>query len=145
MRWQVTLLLHGRIGRLLLRDGIGRAAGFGQRDVQGIERVVGLLECCQRFRATVATLPQLGTQALELEAQATATPTATKAITTSTISIADIDSAQQTQSVINQNRDQSYPATHTDHSLPCRQISLRAADAKTLALPAGADGCYDVA
>ena len=25
---QVTLLLHGRIGRLLLRDGIGRAAGF---------------------------------------------------------------------------------------------------------------------
>ena len=64
---QVTLLLHGRIGRLLLRDGIGRAACFGQRDVQGIERVVGLLECCQRFRATVATLPQLGTKALELQ------------------------------------------------------------------------------
>ncbi len=71
---QVTLLLHGRIGRLLLRDGIGRAAGFGQRDVQGIERVVGLLECCQRFRATVATLPQLGTQALELEGASHSNP-----------------------------------------------------------------------
>lgn len=115
---QVTLLLHGRICRLLLRDGIGRAASFGQRDVQGIERVVGLLECCQRFRATVATLPQFGTQALELEAQATATPTATKAITTSTISIEDINSAQQTQSSTNQNRDQSYPVTHTGCPAP---------------------------
>ena len=71
---QVTLLLHGRICRLLLRDGIGRAASFGQRDVQGIERVVGLLECCQRFRATVATLPQLGTQALELEGASHSNP-----------------------------------------------------------------------
>ena len=71
---QVTLLLHGRIGRLLLRDGVGRAAGFGQRDVQGIERVVGLLERCQRFRATVATLPQLGTQALELEGASHSNP-----------------------------------------------------------------------
>ena len=71
---QVTLLLHGRICRLLLRDDIGRAASFGQRDVQGIERVVGLLECCQRFRATVATLPQLGTQALELEGASHSNP-----------------------------------------------------------------------
>ena len=71
---QVTLLLHGRICRLLLRDGIGRAASFGQRDVQGIERVVGLLECCQRFRATVATLPQFGTQALELEGASHSNP-----------------------------------------------------------------------
>lgn len=71
---QVTLLLHGRICRLLLRDGIGRAVSFGQRDVQGIERVVGLLECCQRFRATVATLPQLGTQALELEGASHSNP-----------------------------------------------------------------------
>ena len=71
---QVTLLLHGRICRLLLRDGIGRAASFGQRDVQGIERVVSLLECCQRFRATVATLPQLGTQALELEGASRSNP-----------------------------------------------------------------------
>ena len=82
---------------------------------------------------------------LSWRAQATATPTATKAIATSTISIADINSAQQTQSSTNQNRDQSYPATRTDHPLPCRQISLRAADAKTLALPAGADCCYDIA
>ena len=71
---QVTLLLHSRIGRLLLRDGLGRAAGFSQRDVQGIERVVRLLECCQRFRATVATLPQLGTQALELDGASHSNP-----------------------------------------------------------------------
>ena len=71
---QVTLLLHGRIGRLLLRDDIGRAAGFGQRDVQGIERAVGLLERRERFRATVATLPQLGTQALELEGASHSNP-----------------------------------------------------------------------
>ena len=71
---QVALLLHGRIGCLLLRDGICRAAGFGQSDVQGIERVVGLLECRQRFRTTVATLPQLGTQALELEGASHSNP-----------------------------------------------------------------------
>ena len=64
---QVTLLLHGRICRLLLRDGIGRAAGFCQRDVQGIERVVGLLECRQRLRTAIAALSQLGAKALELQ------------------------------------------------------------------------------
>ena len=71
---QVALLLYGGVGRLLLRDGICRAAGFGQRDVQGVERAVGLLERCQRFRATVATLPQLGTQALELEGASHSNP-----------------------------------------------------------------------
>ena len=64
---QVTLLLHGRIGRLLLRDGIGRAACFGQRDVQGIERVVGLLERSQHLRPAITALPQLGAKALELQ------------------------------------------------------------------------------
>ena len=71
---QVALLLYGGVGRLLLRDGICRAAGFGQRDVQGVERAVGLLERYQRFRATVATLPQLGTQALELEGASHSNP-----------------------------------------------------------------------
>ena len=64
---QVALLLHGGVGRLLLCDGVCRAAGFGQCDIEGIERIVGLLERRQRFRAAVATLPQLGTKALELQ------------------------------------------------------------------------------
>ena len=64
---QVALLLHGSVGRLLLRDGVCRAAGFGQRDIEGIERIVDLLKRRQRFRAAVTTLPQLGTQALKLQ------------------------------------------------------------------------------
>ena len=61
------MLLHGRIGRLLLRDGVCRAAGFCQRDVEGIERAVGLLERRERLRFVAATLSQLGTQAFKLQ------------------------------------------------------------------------------
>ena len=60
---QVALLLHGGVGRLLLRDGICRAAGFCQRDVEGIERAIGLLERGQHLCPAIAALPQLGTKA----------------------------------------------------------------------------------
>ena len=71
---QVALLLYGRIGRLLLRDGICRAAGFCQRDVQGVERVVGLLERGQHLRPAIAALPQLGAKALELQGTSHSNP-----------------------------------------------------------------------
>ena len=64
---QVTLLLHGGVGRLLLRDGVCRASGFCQRDVEGIERAGGLLERRERLRVVAATLAQLGTKALKLQ------------------------------------------------------------------------------
>ena len=71
---QVALLLHGRIGCLLLRDGICRAAGFGQRDVEGVERVVGLLERSQHLCPAIAALPQLGAKALELQGTSHSNP-----------------------------------------------------------------------
>ena len=64
---QVALLLHGGVGRLLLCDGVCRAAGFCQRDVEGIKRAVGLLERRQRLRTAIAALPQLGAKALKLQ------------------------------------------------------------------------------
>ena len=64
---QVALLLHGGVGRLLLRDGVCRAAGFCQRDVEGIKRAVGLLERRQRLRTAIAALSQLGTKAFKLQ------------------------------------------------------------------------------
>ena len=71
---QVALLLYGGVGRLLLRDGVCRAAGFCQRHIKGVECIVGLFKCRQRLRATVATLPQLDTQALELEGASRSDP-----------------------------------------------------------------------
>ena len=71
---QVALLLHGRIGRLLLRDGVCRAAGFCQRHIKGVECIVGLLKCRQRLRALVATFPQLGTKTLKLQGASHSNP-----------------------------------------------------------------------
>ena len=71
---QVALLLHGGVGRLLLRDSICRAPGFGQRDVEGIERIVCLLECRQRLRAVAAALPQLGTKTFKLQGASHSNP-----------------------------------------------------------------------
>ena len=71
---QVALLLYGRIGRLLLRDGICRAAGFGQSDVQGVERIVGLLERSQHLCPAIAALLQLGTKALKLQGTSHSNP-----------------------------------------------------------------------
>ena len=71
---QVALLLHGRIGRLLLRDGVCGASGFGQRDVEGIECTVGLLERRERLGVAVATLPQLGTKTFKLQGASHSNP-----------------------------------------------------------------------
>ena len=71
---QVALLLHSRIGCLLLRDGVCCAAGFGQRDVQGVEHVVGLFERSQHLCPVIAALPQLGAKALKLQGTSHSNP-----------------------------------------------------------------------
>ena len=141
---QVALLLYGGVGRLLLRDGICRAAGFVQRDVQGVERAVGLLERCQRFRATVATLPQLGTQALELEGASHSNPHRHQG-DHNKHNINSRHKLRLTNPIEHQSKPRSILPCQTQLMSNRAQTSyLCAMGAGPLALPAGADGCCDI-
>ena len=142
---QVTLLLYGRIGRLLLRDGICRAAGFCQRDVEGVERVVGLLERSQHLCPVIATLLQLGTKALKLQGTSHSNPHRHQ----SNHNKHDINSRHRlrpTNSIDHQSKPRSILPRHTHRaSRGNRTNGFWATGTKTLTLPAGADGCYDIA
>ena len=142
---QVALLLYRGVGRLLLRDGVCRAPGFGQRDVEGIERIVGPLQRRQRLRAAVAAFPQLGTKALKLQGTGHSNP----------------HRHQGDHNKHNINSRHAFRPTNPIEHQSKTAINLTPPHAQgtrghankwllhphrgMLAFPAGADGCYDIA
>ena len=142
---QVALLLHGGIGCLLLRDGICRTAGFCQRDVEGVERVVGLLERSQHLCPAIAALPQLGAKALKLQGTSHSNPHRHQGDHNKH----DINSRHRlrpTNLIDYQSKPRSILPRHTHRALHGNRANgFWATGIKTLTLPAGADGCYDIA
>ena len=142
---QVALLLYGGVGRLLLRDGVCRAAGFCQRDVQGVERVVGLLERRERLRVVAATLSQLGTKAFKLQG-ANHSNSHRHQGNHNKRNINSRHRLRPTNPIDYQSKPQSILPRHTHRAFHgSRANGFWATGVKTLTLPAGANGCHDIA
>ena len=142
---QVTLLPYGRIGCLLLCDGICRAAGFGQRDIEGVERVVGLLERSQHLCPAITALPQLGAKALELQGTSHSNPHRHQG-DHNKHDINSRHSLRPTNPIDHQSKPRSILPCHTHRaSHGNRTNGFWATGTKTLTLPAGANSCYDIA